>query len=103
MPTMHCSNIDPAARVSGVDANTVVGIVYGTISITIASVQLFFEYQKYRFATHGGRPSNRIAWVERFQSVVLGMFGRSVVLQLTDKCFLGFVNGFDSRVNDYIC
>ncbi|KAL1799637.1 hypothetical protein ACET3X_003674 [Alternaria dauci] len=82
---MHCINTDPSAHSSGIDTSTVVGIVYGTISILIASAQLFFEYQKYRFATHGRGPYNQIAWVKCLHSVVLG-----------------FVSGVDSRVDDYI-
>ncbi|RYN26200.1 hypothetical protein AA0115_g7200 [Alternaria tenuissima] len=37
-----------AASGNGVNANTIVGIVYGTLMLAIACTQLFFEYRKFR-------------------------------------------------------
>jgi hypothetical protein len=51
---MNCTITPIAAPDNGVNANTIVGIVYGTLTLVIASTQLFFEYQKYRSASGNG-------------------------------------------------
>ena len=48
---MSCSHV---ICDSGVNANTIVGIAYGAISITIASANLFLEYRKFRDTNRRG-------------------------------------------------
>ena len=85
-PVMHCIGAHPVARVGGVDTNTIISIVYGTISILIAAAQLFFEYQKYHSTANGVEPPEQIAWIERFQVNIIGMsasygyFGRLMIV-----------------------
>jgi hypothetical protein len=45
---MNCTDPTMAASGNGVNANTIVGIVYGTLMLAIACTQLFFEYRKFR-------------------------------------------------------
>jgi hypothetical protein len=63
---MNCTITTTTAAGSGVNANTIVGNVYGTISISMMAVQLFFEYKKYRQPNRSGECSAsllRTAWI----------------------------------------
>jgi hypothetical protein len=63
---MNCNITTTTAAGSGVNTNTIVGIVYGTISISIMSIQLFFEYKKYRQLNRSGEcPASllRTTWI----------------------------------------
>jgi hypothetical protein len=54
---MNCTITTIAAPGNGVNANTIVSIVYGTIMLTIASIEIFldFEDRKYRQAKRNGK------------------------------------------------
>jgi hypothetical protein len=51
---MNCTDPTMAASGNGVNANTIVGIVYGTLMLAIACTQLFFEYRKFRSSSGSG-------------------------------------------------
>ena len=51
---MNCTITTFTAPGNGFNAKTIIGIVYGTFMLTIASTQLFFEYQKYCLAGGNG-------------------------------------------------
>jgi hypothetical protein len=48
---MNCTIATPG---NGVDLNTIVAIVYGTLMLAIACVQLFIEYSKVRATSSNG-------------------------------------------------